>query len=152
MPKSRDALSRHVVFPPDNPTGECDEWCAPLHQVNERIQHHPHAVFFDVDDFMVMSGWRRPGRSLLILYKHVHTRHYLNVDAVGDVWRYVAPRKGSDQLPGAYRRLASVDEALVRLGLEEMPWMDPERFGHLQDAEPWQEMYAIDRYWETGSG
>lgn len=151
MPNGRDELSRHVVFPPDNPTGECNKWCAPLHEFYERIQHHPHAVFFDVDDFMLMSGWRRSGRPLLILCKHHYTRRYLNVDAAGDVWRYVAPRNDSDPSPGTYRRLTGVDEALERLGLEEMPWMDPERFGYLQDAEPSRQMYATDQYWEPGS-
>ena len=148
MPNGRDSWSRNTVFPPGNPTGQCDEWCAPLHQFYERIQHHPLAVFFDVDDFMVMCGWRRSGRPLLTLYKHVHTRMYLNVDAAGDVWRYVAPRRGNDDAVGSYRRLASVDEALERLELEEMPWLDPERFGHLQDAEPYE---IDDEYWATGS-
>jgi len=153
MPKSRDALSRHVVFPPDNPTGECDEWCAPLHQFHDRIQHHPLAVFFDVDDFMLMGGWRRSGHPLLILCKHRVTRRYLNVDVAGNVWRYAAPRTNSDRTPGTYRRLAGVDEALERLGLDEMPWMDPGRFGHLKGEDPWREIDAmtLDDTWGGGS-
>jgi len=138
MPKRPDALSRHV-FPPDDRTGECDEWCAPLHLFQERIAHHPLAVFFDVDDFMLMGGWERPGRPLLILSKHGYTRRYINVDVAGDVWRYIAPRSYSDRNPGRYVRLASVDDALVRLNLGEMPWLAPARFGHTQRHDRWCE-------------
>jgi len=136
MPKGRDVLSRHLVFPPDNPTGECTEWCGPLHQFQERIAHLAIAQFFDIDDLMCMGGWRRPGRPLLILSKHIYTRRYLNIDMAGDVWKYVAPRELSDERSGMYRRLKTVDEALARLGLHEMPWMDPTRFGHLRGREP----------------
>ncbi len=145
MPKRRDELSQREVFPPDNLTGECNEWCAPLHQFHDRIRQHPHAVFFDVDDFMLMCGLQRPGHPLLILCKHRETRRYLNVDAAGDVWQYVAPRKFSDRTPGTYTRLASVEEALEGLGLEEMPWMDPDRFGHLQTEDA-----VLDDRWEDG--
>lgn len=137
MPKSRDVLSRHVVFPPDNPTGECNEWCAPLHQFQERIARHPMAAFFDIDDFMLMGGWRRPGRPLLILSKHSYTRRYLNVDTAGDVWKYVEPREYSDEKPGMYRRLKTAEAALERIDLHQMPWMDRERFGHLREPDPW---------------
>ena len=63
------------------------------------------AAFFDIDDFMLMGGWRRPRRPLLILSKHSYTRRYLNVDTAGDVWKYVEPREYSDEKPGMYRRL-----------------------------------------------
>lgn len=137
MPKNRNALPRHVVFPPDDRTGECDEWCAPLHLFQEQSADHPDAVFFDVDDFMLMCGWQRAGKPLLLLGKHRYTRRYLNVDMAGDVWRYVPPRKFSDRSPGTYKRLSGIDEAMDNLELCEMPWLNPDRFGHLQGDRCW---------------
>jgi len=81
----------------------------------------------------------RTGHPLLILYEHYMTRRYINADAAGDVWRYVASRKFSDQTPGTYMKIANVDEALEGLGLDKMPWMDPNRFGRLQGEETWRQ-------------
>ena len=36
-------------------------------------------------------------------------------------------------------KIANVDEALEGLGLDKMPWMDPNRFGRLQGEETWRQ-------------
>ena len=61
MPKHSDQF-HPMVFPPDNRTNECDEWCAALHLVERCVASFPDGKFFDVDDFMLTGGWRRRGR------------------------------------------------------------------------------------------
>ena len=98
------------------------------------IAEWPVARLFDVDDFMIMGGWRRNGKPLLYLYKHGFTRRYLNIDADGEAWRYVEPKRLDSNHPGRFIRLPSLESAVNSLGLWEMPWMDPDRFGHLRDS------------------
>ncbi len=129
MPKSSGPSTHPMVFPPDNRTAECDEWCAALHLVEARVADLPDGKFFDVDDFMIMGGWRRRGKPMIYLYKHRHTRRYINVDMNGTAWRYVEPAHLDDDHPGSYRRLPGLDVAVARLELSEMPFMVPERYG-----------------------
>ena len=84
MPTSSDRSTHPMVFPTGNRTAECDEWCAALHLVESHVADFPDGKFFDVDDFMVMGGWRRRGKPMIYLYKHSFTRHYK--EQPGDTW------------------------------------------------------------------
>lgn len=41
----------------------------------------------DADDFMYMGRVRSDGTTVY-LYKHINTRHYLNLDGWGQAWRF----------------------------------------------------------------
>jgi len=69
----------------------CDEWCAPLHLVEQAIAGTMLADRFSVDRFMIGPRLVRAGRPALHLYKHADTGQYLNVDTRGAVYRYVPP-------------------------------------------------------------
>ncbi len=129
MPKSSGPSTHPMVWPPATRAAECDEWCAALHLVEARVADFPDGQFFDVDDFMIMGGWRRRSKPMIYLYKHGFTRRYLNVDMQGVAWQYVEPAHLDDDHPGTYKRLSGLDVAVARLDLWEMPMMDPERFG-----------------------
>jgi len=124
-------------FPPE--TGPLPaEWFAPLKfvaasQVGERAAH-----FLDVEDFMVMARVIRPPRPKIVLYKHVHTRAYLNLDADGQAYRFV-PVRGSDQ--GRYIR-RPLGVALRALGLDELPWMKPGLEGERRGL-PWEDRVIL---------
>jgi hypothetical protein len=126
---------RDYTFPP-RPTGECNEWCAPLHMIERAVAGADFARHFDVCDFMVMAAFRRRGKPLLYLYKHAITRRYLNVDAAGQVWQYIAPKHDRPDDRGRYVKLRDIRTAVAALDLEMVAnlddWADDEPSGSWQ--------------------
>ena len=119
-----------MQFPePDQPVGP--EWWAPLERIADQIRHEPRYQFFSIGDFMLMGKEVCAGRPDVYLYKHSFTRRYLNLDADGRPYAYVAPRRGTGD--GRYDEVSDLRDALDHLGLWELPWMKRElekyRFG-----------------------
>ena len=81
---------------------------APLRLVAERLRASavPADAFFDPDDFMLMSWCRADRPQDVMLFKHVDTRHYLNLDADGAAYRYVPPATDAADDEGTYVRHA----------------------------------------------
>jgi len=107
-------------FPdPDAPLAP--EWKAPLAAVGRAVAVDRRCRFFDPDDFMIMGrAERRSPRPGIVLYKHIFTRRYLNLDDGGHAYRYIAT-KGA----GRYVAHRSLDDALRALALYDLPWMKP---------------------------
>lgn len=68
----------------------------------------------DVDDFVYSAHVDRPGLPVLHVYRHLHTRKYLNIDAAGTAWRYVGPGRGSE----GYEQLDDPSDAIGRAEIE----------------------------------
>lgn len=113
-----------LEFPPDGPDPLDPEWWAPLEGVARVAVTDARYRFFDLGDFMLMARLDRRPRPRLVLYKHLHTRRYLNLDDGGHAYRYVAPRPGAVG-NGRYLRHRDLTAALDHLGLWELPWMKP---------------------------
>lgn len=113
-----------LVFPPyDGPLS--DDWTRPLEAVARTIAGVRRYRFFDLGDFMIMAQVRRRDRPDLHLYKHVHTRRYLNLDAAGHAYRYVSPRTVASKSSGRYLAHKDLRAALDHLELWLLPWMKP---------------------------
>ena len=125
MARSRTTKPIHefVPAPPSPGDDSCNEWCAGMHLIETECSDHPAFRWYDVGDLMVMGAERRPGHPLLYLYKHRETRRYMNIDADGVPWRYVAPADDDWGSEGSYVRLPSLDAALDGLALWELPIM-----------------------------
>ena len=111
-------------FPhPDQPL--TDDWRAPLECVARALVDSPinSDQFFDLGDFMIMSRLLRSPRPDIVLYKHIHTRRYINVDDAGHTYRYYPPRTERTGRYGQYRPHKSLRDAVSNLGLWELPWM-----------------------------
>ena len=109
-----------MVFPEDVPRQGCDAWCLPLHEVERSAAHLPEGKYFDADDFMIMYRVEDK-EGAITLFKHIDTRHYVNADDQGRVYRYMPvrdrhPGRRGDYLP------TTLEDALERLGLWELPW------------------------------
>jgi hypothetical protein len=131
-----------LAFPPDD--GPVDpEWWAPLEAVARAITHEHRYRFFDLSDFMLMAKVvRRNPRPDVFLYKHCHTRHYLNLDEAGHAYRYVPPRElfgGS----GRYLKHRSLRVALDGLELWALPWMNPGLAEHRHGLS-WEDRWRLD--------
>lgn len=115
-------------------------WIAPLHAVAHALANSTRIVdsFFDPDDFMFMGWYQRTKRSRIMLYKHRDTRRYLNVDETGQTYRYVVPKSDDDRDEGTYRRYSSLQVAVDRVGLWELPWMRSE-LEHHQRGVSWED-------------
>ena len=111
-----------MSFPVEDDISGCSEWCAPLHMVEKAIAGHDVAKYFDVDHFMFMGRLHRDRRPDLNLYKHRHTRLYLNLDAAGHAYRYLAPPPESAG-NGQYRPFRDLEAAIDHLRLHEVPWL-----------------------------
>jgi hypothetical protein len=125
---------------------------APLRLVAERLRTStvPADAFFDPEDFMLMSWCRADRPKDVMLFQHVDTRHYLNLDADGASYRYLAPRAGDPDGDGTYTRFATLREAVDAVGLWELPWLRPELAAHRQ-GRSWEERWEL--YAElTGGG
>jgi hypothetical protein len=96
--------------------------------------------YFVVDDFMCMGMLHRNGRPNLILNKHVHTRRYLNLDATGHAYRYLAPPPESAS-SGQYRPYRDLVAAIDALHLYEMPWLYGSGFADRQLGLSWEERW-----------
>ena len=120
---------------------------APLRLVAYRLRSSPVPAdtFFDPDDFMLMNWCRADRPSEISLFKHVDTRHYLNLDQAGDAYRYVPLDHADGDGPGRYVPHRSLREALLDLGLWQLPWMRPEFRDH-QHGSDWDDRW--DRYEE----
>lgn len=113
-------------FPDRDELRACGPWCAPLHMVERVVAALPDGRYFDVDHFMIMGKVLRRDRPHIILYKHVFTRHYLNLDEAGHSYRYHAPR--SDSGNGQYRRDRDLAAAIRRVGLHDVPYLSGSTF------------------------
>lgn len=115
------------MFPPDE--GRLDaSWFDPLLKVQRALAAPggmPSDRFFDPHDFMIMERLVRRPRPDLWLYKHIHTRRYINLDADGHAYRYFPPRSPDSTREGQYRRHRDLRSAVRTLGLWELPWMKP---------------------------
>jgi hypothetical protein len=104
-----------MVFPTDGAPVD-PSWWRPLEQVMHTIAGDPRYEAVDIDDFMLMGGVARRGRPRIVLYKHVHSRRYLNLDDAGHAYGYVPPRPGASG-DGRYVALEDLRTALERLDL-----------------------------------
>ena len=108
---------------PDDDLPLAPEWWAPLQEVVQSVAGVERHRFLAIEDFMMMARIRRSPRPSITLYKHVFTRRYLNVDASGQTYRYIARRDPLSPSMGRYVRSRSLDDALDSLRLWELPWM-----------------------------
>jgi hypothetical protein len=117
---------------------------APLRLVAEKLRAStvPADAFFDPDDFMLMSWCRSDRPKDVMLFKHIDTRRYLNLDGDGAAYRCVPP--ATDELgdEGAYVRHATLREAVDAVGLWELPWMRPELAAHRQ-GRAWEDRWDL---------
>lgn len=122
---------------------------APLRLVADQLRSStvPADAFFDPDDFMVMSWCRDDRPAGISLFKHVHTRRYLNLDSEAHAYRYVPPDTDDPAGKGTYLPLASMRDAVDHLRLWELPWMRPELAEHRQGLawdDRWDEYEALN--------
>ncbi|MGZ4794373.1 MAG: hypothetical protein ACXVJ7_03930 [Acidimicrobiia bacterium] len=128
--------SRRDLFHPDR--------FARLHRVVELLAGSPRPAdgFLDPDHFLLLS-WCRPDRPVGIeIYRHVHTRGYLNLDADGTAYRYGAPRPDDPDRVGTYTRHRSLREAIDELALWQLPWLVAD-LAPLTDGRPWEERFEL---------
>jgi hypothetical protein len=129
---------REMFPPPDGPLDS--SWTAPLETVAEAVRERWRYRFFDCADFMIMCRVRRRPRPDLVLYKHIYTRRYLNLDDTGAAYRFVATSGGPGL--GRYLPQPDLDRALDQLRLWELPWMKPSLAGH-REGVPWEERWLL---------
>ncbi len=124
------------------------EWFDPLLAVIVRLPDEPPFSFLDPADVMVMGRVRRPGQPPITLYKHIHTRRYLNLDPQGRAYRYVPPRPWEDG-DGRYRRFPTLLDGVEQLDLDELPWLKPGLEAHqAADAvDDWDDDEPEDDWW-----
>jgi hypothetical protein len=117
---------------------------APLRLVAQKLRTSsvPADAFFDPDDFMLMSWCVGERPSGVHLFKHVDTRHYLNLDADGVPYRYVPPATDDPDDEGSYVRHTSLRDAVDAVGLWELPWMRPELAAHRQ-GRSWEDRWDL---------
>ena len=120
---------------------------APLVRVSEALASSTRIddSFFDIDDFMHMSWCREDRPEGLMLYKHIDTRHYLNLDTLGTAYAYFPPRTNDPSDHGTYRPHATLRDGIDRLGLWELPWMRTELEAHRHGLE-WQDRFEVWEY------
>jgi hypothetical protein len=111
------------VFPPSHEPLD-QSWLEPLEAVGRVLQGSWSEPFFDTGDFMIMCKLTRGPRPTLVLYKHVYTRRYLNLDDSGRTYRYCAPISNSTR-SGRYLAHRDLQTAVEDLQLWELPWMKP---------------------------
>lgn len=129
-----------MSFPSQADLASCGDWCRPIHMVEAAIAGQDFAKYFKVDDFMCMGKLHRSGRLDLIMYKHWHTRRYLNLDAAGHAFRYLPPPPGSRQ-NGQYRIYADLVVAIDALHLFEMPWLAQSGCELARQGLSWEERW-----------
>lgn len=127
-------MTNRLEFPDDDVTVPLHaSWTDPLDAVSRVLRHGdgvPSDEFFDCHDFMVMARVCRSSLPNIVLYKHCYTRRYINLDAVGHAYRYVAPKSITSDRPGQYRAHRDLRGAVAELGLWELPWMKPGLMAH----------------------
>ena len=87
---------------------------APLEALATRTSVERTLPPVDPDDFTYAARIQRVGLPDLHVYRHVLTGGYLDVDELGGLWRYVGRKAGVE----GYAQVASVEEALIRAGLD----------------------------------
>ena len=125
-------------------------WIEPLRMI-ERVLAQPGATvadsFFDLDDFMIMTRLIRSPRPSIVLYKHRHTRRYINLDDAGHAYRYYPPPRPDSRGNGQYRRHQDLRTAINNVGLWELPWMkeglERHQYGWTFD-ERWTVRWQLD--------
>lgn len=122
---------RHVCTPHIDPLP--DEWTRPLESAARAIAGMRRYRYFELGDFMLMGKEVRRPRPDVHLYKHVHTRRYLNLDQAGHAYRYIGPRAPESNYSGRYVAHRDLRTALDHLELWLLPWFKPgleaQRFG-----------------------
>jgi hypothetical protein len=105
---------RHVPVTADT----CD-W-EPLERLAERGRAAADRPTVAVEDYMYMQCLEGPDGLRIHCYKHWWSRRYLNLDDHGNPWAYLPePWAPLDFEAVAYRRIATIDEALADLDLDE---------------------------------
>lgn len=135
--------NRFAFPPPEGPLD--DSWTEPLtmvHRALAGVDRRPSDAFFDLADFMIMARVIRNGRPDIQLYKHVHTRKYLNVDAAGHTYRYRPPRNPNSTRLGSYWPHRSLRRAIEDLWLWELPWMKDGLAEHRRGLS-WDERWLL---------
>jgi hypothetical protein len=127
-----------MSFPSEQDMAACGPWCAPIHKVEKAIAGQELAKYFRIEDFMCMGKVRRSGRPDIILNKHRLTRRYLNLDADGHAYRYLAPKDISSASAGQYRMHRDLLVAVDHLDLHEMPWLYGSGFESATLGLPWE--------------
>lgn len=138
--------SNRLVFPPRQGPLE-GRWTEPLEMVHRALrggEQLPSDDFFDLGDFMIMARIVRHGRPDIQLYKHIHTRRYINVDPAGHTYRYRPPRSLDSNRTGSYWPHRSFRRAIEDLGLWELPWMKPGLEEHRRGLTWSDRWYAFD--------
>lgn len=106
-----------MAFPlPDEPLDPV--WSRPLNKAAVAVAKLGDWAdqFFDPDDFMIMGRLVRQGRPDIVLYKHVETRLYLNLDDAANAYRFCPP-KDPMRGDGRYVRQPDLRAAIDHLRL-----------------------------------
>ena len=86
-------------------------------------------------DFMYMAYVSEPSTALHIhLYKHIHTRRYLNLDDGGHAYRFCGPLDEDDRKSGGLYALLPTLAAALHLVVDDLSWMRPP----CADQRAWQ--------------
>lgn len=105
-------------------------WTRPLEFVEHALRLLPSVAgdeLFACADFMTMGRIASTNRPDIVLYKHVVLRSYLNVDATGQTYRFVPPKRSSRVGYGTYRPHRSLRHAIDLLGLVDLRHLMPAR-------------------------
>ena len=89
------------------------DWWEPLERLAASLEGRD-LPRIDPTDFVYAAQVDRPGLPLLHVYRHLHTRKCLNVDAAGTTWRFVGRGRGQE----GYEQLLDPAEALARAEIE----------------------------------
>ena len=121
-PKAADTTEDLDSWPvglefPEGRSEGCDEWCRPLHLVEQAIAGQPWAKNFDVDDFMIMSRLV-DDHGTTTHYKHRDTRQYINVDDDGRTRPYREADSDDPNRRHGYSELIDLRKAVEALGLD----------------------------------
>ena len=92
----------------------------PLERLAELYTGHAELPALDADDFMYMGRTVAKDKPSIMLYKHIDTRRYLNLDTGGHAYSY-RPRP-SDRAPEAVTYVAERDLAVAVERATNMDW------------------------------
>ena len=84
----------------------------------------------DIDDFVYSAHVDRPGLPVLHVYRHLHTRKFLNIDAAGTAWRYVGAGHGNE----GYEQLLEPSDAIRRAEIERGTYLAAHTRAKCEDA------------------
>lgn len=132
-------------IPDDGPLDS--SWLQPMLSVADTLARSSRWAdqFFDPRDFMIMGRLNRRGRPRLVLYKHIDTRRYLNLDDDAWPYRYYPPRSLTSGT-GHYRRHRKAVDAIDNLELWLLPWFRDSLASHREGLSYNDRWLLYDRY------